>query len=126
MQLHAIRKMITGELGPVECVVIPVEKNKLFVGKNGVYLDLIAFEITNKKSESKDTHLLKQSFSKEIREAMSEQELKDLPILGGLQVWDGQTEAEPVSDMTVQDEASDLPFIFTIPIALGFLMQLFI
>lgn len=110
MQLHAIRKMIQGELGPVECVVIPVEKNKLFIGKNGVYLDLIAFEINNKKSESKDTHLLKQSFSKEVREAMSEQELKDLPILGGLQVWDGQTEAEPVSTMAVQDETSDLPF----------------
>lgn len=110
MNLHAIRKMITGELGPVECVVIPVEKNKLFIGKNGVYLDLIAFEITNKKSESKDTHLLKQSFSKEVREAMSEQELKDLPILGGLQVWDGQTEAEPVSTMAVQDEKDDLPF----------------
>ena len=110
MQLHAIRKMITGADGPVECIVIPIQKNKLFVGEKGVYLDLIAFEITNKKSESKDTHLLKQSFSKEVREAMSEQELKDLPILGGLQVWDGQAEAEPVSTMAVQDEKDDLPF----------------
>ena len=110
MNLHAIRKMITGAAGPVECIVIPIQKNKLFVGEKGVYLDLIAFEITNKKSESKDTHLLKQSFSKEVREAMSEDELKNLRILGGLQVWDGQTEAEPVSNMAVQDEKDDLPF----------------
>lgn len=110
MNLHAIRKMITGAAGPVECIVIPIQKNKLFVGEKGVYLDLIAFEITNKKSESKDTHLLKQSFSKEVREAMSEDELKNLPILGGLQVWDGQTEAEPVSTMEVTPEESALPF----------------
>lgn len=110
MNLHAIRKMINGAAGPVECIVIPIQKNKLFVGEKGVYLDLIAFEVKEKKGESKDTHLLKQSFSKEVREAMTEQQLKDLPILGNLQVWDGQTEAEPVSGMEVQDETSDLPF----------------
>lgn len=111
MNLHAIRKMITGAAGPVECIVIPIQKNKLFVGEKGVYLDLIAFEIDPaKRKEKGDSHLLKQSFSKEIREAMTEQELKDLPILGGLQVWDGQAEAEPVSEMGIQNEIDPLPF----------------
>jgi len=112
MQLHAIRKMISGTAGPVECLVIPIEKNKLFVGEKGVYLDLVAFEIdpAKRKMESKDSHLLKQSFSKEVREAMTEEELKAMPILGNLQVWGERTEAEAVSDMAVQAENDNLPF----------------
>ena len=123
MNLVATRKILTAVNGPTECLVIPIEKNKLFVGKEGVYLDLIAFDFESKKADNKDTHLIKQSFSKEVREAMTEEQLKALPILGNLQVWGERTEAEAVSDMAVQDEKSDLPFIFTVPIALGFLMQ---
>ena len=110
MNLNSIRKIMPGKLGPVECLVIPIEKNKLFVGEKGVYLDLIAFEIENKKGDSKDTHIVKQSFSKEVREAMTDEQLKSLPILGNLQVWGEATESAPVSDMKVQDEVSDLPF----------------
>jgi len=112
LQLHAVRKMITGKLGAVECLVIPIEKNKLFVGEKGVYLDLIAFEIdpAKRNAESKDTHLVKQSFSKEVREVMGEDELKSLPILGNLQVWSGTVESESVSSNELQDEISDLPF----------------
>ena len=112
LQLHAVRKMITGKLGAVECLVIPIEKNKLFVGEKGVYLDLIAFEIdpAKRNAESKDTHLVKQSFSKEVREVMGEDELKSLPILGNLQVWSGAIESEPVSSNELQPEEDDLPF----------------
>jgi len=112
LQLHAVRKMITGKLGAVECLVIPIEKNKLFVGEKGIYLDLIAFEIdpAKRNAESKDTHLVKQSFSKEAREEMGEDELKSLPILGNLQVWSGTVESEPVSSNELQPEEDDLPF----------------
>jgi len=112
LQLHAVRKMITGKLGAVECLVIPIEKNKLFVGEKGIYLDLIAFEIdpAKRNAESKDTHLVKQSFSKEVREVMGEDELKSLPILGNLQVWSGTVESEPVSSNELQPEEDDLPF----------------
>ena len=110
MNLVATRKILTGQSGPTECLVIPIEMNRLFVGKEGVYLDLIAFDFESKNKENKDTHLIKQSFSKEVREAMTEEQLKALPILGNLQVWGEKAEAEAVSDMTVQDEKDDLPF----------------
>lgn len=110
LQLFAVRKMITGQMGPVECLVIPIAKNNLFIGDKGVYLDLIAFEIDKPKEGSKDTHLVKQSFSKEVREAMSEEQLKSLPILGNLQVWSEKTEQSTTSSNEVQDEISDLPF----------------
>jgi len=110
LQLHAVRKMITGQLGPVECLVIPIEKNKLFVGEKGIYLDLIAFELEKKKEDSKDSHLVKQSFSKEKREKMTDAELKALPILGNLQVWSDQIESEPTSNSELQNEIDPLPF----------------
>jgi hypothetical protein len=113
LNLHGAVKMIPGKMGPVECVVIPLEKNKLFKGEKGIYLDLIAFEIAHDKRRegSKDTHLVKQSFSKEVRESMTEEQIKSLPILGSLQAWDESfTESEPVSSSTTLGEDDDLPF----------------
>jgi hypothetical protein len=110
LQLHAVRKMISGQMGAVECLVIPIAKNKLFVGEKGVYLDLIAFEIKEPKPDDKRSHIVKQSFSKEVRGAMSEEETKALPILGDLTEWSEQSEQTVVSSNEVQDELSDLPF----------------
>lgn len=110
LNLHAVRKMMPGQLGQVECLVIPIEKNKLFICEKGVYLDIVAFEL-QKKGDSKDTHLVKQSFSKEEREKMTDEQLKSMPVLGNLQVWsDTAQESEPISSTQVMDENDGLPF----------------
>lgn len=68
---------------------IPIEDNDLFVSLDeslkpkGIYLDLIAWEL-KEKSQFGDTHIIKQSLSREAREAMSEEEIKNMPILGGM------------------------------------------
>jgi len=112
LNLHGVVKMIKGKLGDVECLVIPLEINNLFKGEKGIYLDIIAFEVSPEKrnSESKDTHLVKQSFSKEVRELMSEDDLRKLPILGNLQVWEGIQEQETVSSSETLSDEDDLPF----------------
>ena len=112
LQLHAVVKLITGQTGPVECLVIPIIKNRLFKGDKGIYLDIVGFEIdpAKRNANSKDTHILKQSFSKEIRETMTEDELRSLPILGNLQVWDGASSTEPISSSDLQPENDPLPF----------------
>jgi hypothetical protein len=110
MNLKASIMNIKGKLGPVECIVLPIELNKLFKGEKGIYLDLIAFEIEKPKEGNKDTHLVKQSFSKEEREKMTEEQLKALPILGNLRVWDGTAEGEPASSMAPATEDDGLPF----------------
>jgi len=109
MNLHAAIRMMKGQLGEIECLVIPIEKNKLFKGEKGIYLDLVGFEIEKPIEGSKDTHLLKQSFSKEERAGMTEEQLRSLPILGNLRIWDASG-GEPQSSMQVEDETSDLPF----------------
>jgi hypothetical protein len=54
--------------------------------------------------------LVKQSFSKEVREAMTKEQQDAIPILGSLRISDGFTEREPVSSTEIQGEIDDLPF----------------
>jgi hypothetical protein len=110
LNLTVARQMVKGKAGEVDCLVIPIEKNRLFVGEKGIYLDLIAFEIKEPKPDRKDTHLVKQSFSKEVREAMTEEQLKSIPILGSLTVGGATGEKDPISDQKTLGADDDLPF----------------
>jgi hypothetical protein len=96
-----------GAAGPVECLIIPLEKNYLFKGEKGVYLDLTAFELKEKKENK--THLIKQTIPKEIFKAMTEEQKRNTPILGDVSTWEYQ-ESEPVSNLDTLVEGSDLPF----------------
>lgn len=109
MNLKAAIRNMNGQSGLMECLVIPISSNKLFKGEKGIYLDLVGFEIEKPIEGSKDTHILKQSLSKEQRELMTEAEVRAMPILGNLRMWDGSG-GEPASSMKVEDETSDLPF----------------
>lgn len=110
LQLKAVIKKMKGQSGEIECLVIPIKDNNLFKGEKGIYLDLIAFEVKEKKADSKDTHLIKQSLSKEVRESMSEEDLKSMPILGNLSVWGENNQSDPVSSSVTTNEEDDLPF----------------
>jgi len=109
MNLRAQLRMMKGQEKDIECLIIPISANKLFKGEKGIYLDLVGFEIEKPIEGSKDTHLLKQSFNKEIRDQMTKDELMALPILGNLRIWEAGSD-EPVSNMNVEAEESDLPF----------------
>lgn len=63
-----------------KCLIIPITDNDLFLSDKGVYLSLNAYE-ANGLNDNK-THLLKQNFTKEVREKMTEDEKNTLPILG--------------------------------------------
>ena len=109
MYLKAAIRLLKGkDGGMVECVVLPIEANNLFKGEKGLYFKWIAFE--SKQEGSKDTHLIKQSFDKEKREEMGEEQIKALPILGNLRVWGPREESEPVSSMEMGFEDDGLPF----------------
>lgn len=80
---------IQGRGEVLRCLVIPVEENHIFVSTDGqtnrpksVYLDLTAWELQNPKYE--ETHMIKQSLPKEVREQMTEEQKKAMPILGGM------------------------------------------
>jgi hypothetical protein len=96
-----------GNAGPVECLIIPLEANYLFKGEKGVYLDLTAFELKERKENK--THLIKQTIPKEIFKEMTDEQKRTTPILGDVSTWEHQ-DSEPVSDLTTLPEGSDLPF----------------
>jgi hypothetical protein len=96
--------------GEIDCLVIPIAKNNLYVGEKGIYLDMVGFEIKTPKEGSKDTHLIKQSLSKDVREKMSEEELKAVPILGNMSIGNASSGSDPVSSPVAQPETDDLPF----------------
>ena len=101
-----------GQNGTVKGLFLPIEANNLYMSEKGnVYLDLIAFDLTNPKDG--DTHIVKQSLPKDVREKMSEQELKDMPILGNMSANIGKQESAPANaagEGAVIKKGEKLPF----------------
>jgi len=113
---------LKGKDGMIECLVIPIAENSLFVGEKGIYLDLQAWEIKEKKADRKTTHIIKQSYPKEVFDQLSDAQKQAIPIIGDAILWGGFTEPEPNNfQVEVPDKASiiqptgpepedDLPF----------------
>ena len=120
-QLSHVRREIKGKDGNlIDCLIIPIQENKLYVGEKGVYLDMTAIEIKDRSkfsADQKDTHLLKQDVPKEVYEAMSDEQKKAMPILGKAIQWGAReanpntsTAFEPSSNYTQETDEDDLPF----------------
>jgi len=83
--LKHVKMTAKGKSGEVKGMFIPFNANHIkATDKGGVYLNLVAFELKEKKEYG--THIIKQSFNKETREKLGEDALKELPILGNLNV----------------------------------------
>lgn len=104
---------LKGQTGMVRGIFIPILENKLYEGEKALYLDMTGFEISKeKKGDRKDTHLVKQSFAKEVYDAMTEEQRKEVPILGNHVLWGFQEPApnEFKVEAVPEDEGNDLPF----------------
>lgn len=97
-----------------KCVIIPIEDNDFIINEHGVSVNLIAFPYDGKETQ---THLIKQSFSKEKRDAMTEEEKMELPILGC--IWKPKEHTPESSDSysapqqfceNGSNQIDDLPF----------------
>ena len=108
---------IQGRTGVLRCLVIPVEDNNIFVTTDennhpkAAYIDLTAWELKNPKYD--ETHMIKQSLPKEVREKMTDEEKKAIPILGGLKpvIFESQNAASSCAAPIAHTQNSDdLPF----------------
>ncbi len=108
--LAHVKMEVKGKNGMVKGIFIPFDVNNLAVTeKGGVFLNLVAFEMKEKKDYG--THIVKQSFSKEVRAQMGEETLKEKPILGNLNVDNTPSEKNnDVGEGKVYKEQDDLPF----------------
>jgi len=88
---------------PVKGMFIPITQNHLQEHESGgIYLNLVAFDMKEPKDWA--THIVKQSLKKEVREAMSEEEQKAIPILGNLKAGNSEPQAQ---DNKASDEVFD-------------------
>ena len=108
--------LVKGKAEGEETLCIPVKANQLYKSEKGnIYFDIVGFEFDDKTDKQyKDTHLLKQSFSKEALAAMTEEQKKALPIIGNARV-SGQAQREEsapnsVTGGEVANGIDDLPF----------------
>jgi hypothetical protein len=98
----------TGKTATKKCICIPIKDNDLYVGEKGIYLNLTAWENNNLKDGK--THLVKQSFSKDVRNAMTEEERKHIPILGDMKPFENTSGTVKSEGTIVATEDDDLPF----------------
>ncbi len=79
----AFMRNLKGAKTTKRCLIVPVDDEpSIFLGEKGCYLNMTAIETDN--SQFKDTHLIKGDIPKEQREAMTEEQLRQRPILGNL------------------------------------------
>ena len=109
---------IKGRSETKRCLVVPIEDNHLFESVNedgspkAVYLDLNAFALREPKYEQ--THIVKQSLPKDVRESMTKEQLDAMPILGGLKPLNNTlanaTAIDNAPFAQPMDNEEDLPF----------------
>jgi hypothetical protein len=98
---------LKGKTATKQCIAIPISDNDLFIGEKGIYLSLSAWENSNLRDGK--THLVKQSFSKKVRDAMTDEERRSLPILGDVKPFEAKS-GSVKSEATVTPDDDDLPF----------------
>lgn len=105
----------------IKCIVLPIEKNNMFISEKGnVYLDLVIFAMKNPQTDKDggvtQTHIVKQSLPKAVRESMTREEQQAQPILGGMVIYAGdrntaERQAEQDASFTADAGSDDdLPF----------------
>lgn len=116
-KLVHVETTMTGRNGqPVSGMFVPYEANYVYVGEKGRYLDLTGVEAQNPRDD-KSTHFIKTNLKKEVRDAMTDEQRKNQPILGNCWIWGGQYPAPaPTGGNGIQDAViieqttGDLPF----------------
>lgn len=87
---HVVRELPKKGGGTTKVIILDGPSNHLFFSDKGsVYIDLVAFE--NREIKYDNTHSIKQSLSKEIRDKMTEDQLKSMPFLGNMKPLGGGT-----------------------------------
>lgn len=97
-------------------IFIPIDDNNLFISADenlrakGAYLDFIAWE-NQQPGKYGDTHSLRQSLAKEVREQMTEEEQKAIPFIGNMKPYELQNASQSAHAPAVEVYSEDdLPF----------------
>ena len=108
---------VQGKTAKKKGIFIPIEDNHLFVSADeagrtkGAYVDFMAWE-NQRPSPYGDTHSLRQSYPKEARDRMTEEEQKAVPYFGNMRPFEAKNAAayaQPLYGAEAED-LGELPF----------------
>ena len=107
---------VKGKTSSKRGVFIPIEDNHLFVTADdemkakGAFADAIVWE-NRETGKYGDTHCIRLSVPKEVREKMNEEELKAIPFIGNMKPYEQSNAATSVAAPIAEAEPEDnLPF----------------
>lgn len=110
----AFTRNLKGKSATKRCLIIPIDDNPgMFLGEKGCYLNLTAYETQN--NQYGDTHMVKPDIPKDIRERMTDDQRRAVPILGNMKPFapQGGTVSGTMQStdfVNDQGEVNDLPF----------------
>ena len=109
IDLKKMKDVVFAKVNGRKSVIIPVDVNtEIFVGEKGIYLSMSAIELRN-PSQFGDTHIIKPQLGKKAYEAMSEEQRKNIPILGNMaERRASQMEASEIPTASIEVD-DDLP-----------------
>ena len=103
---------IQGKTAKKRCLCIPIEDAHLYEGEKGVYLSLNMW--ATKDSKYGDSHYLTLNLPKEVRDTMTDEQKKSIPILGNVKAIELPPrqiqEAVEIPAPQSADDLDDLPF----------------
>lgn len=87
---------LQGQTTTKRCLIIPVDENEnIFTGEKGCYLNLTAIRM--QEEHFSETHCIKGDYPREYREKLTREQLRELPIFGGMK----PVQAKPKPTMQV-------------------------
>lgn len=108
----AFLRNLQGKTSTKRCIIIPVDDcDGIYLGEKGCYLNMTAIEMQEPKYSN--THCIKPDIPKERREAMNEEEIRNIPILGGMRAIERKPQTMAVTGTFTSDnfaDDDDLPF----------------
>lgn len=108
---------VKGRTATKRGVFIPIDDNSLFVSADenlnakAVYVDVNVWE-NRAPGKYGNTHSIRQSLPKEVRENMTDEALKEIPFIGNLRPFESVNAAQTVTPVATAEAAAndDLPF----------------
>lgn len=107
----AFMKNVQGRTQTKRCIIIPVDDDPgIYLGEKCCYLSMVAVELQNPKYE--DTHMVKSDIPKDVRELLTEEQRRELPILGNMRPLKSGQQQMQVNGVAsfAENEDESLPF----------------
>lgn len=115
---HVVKTTKNAKGDDIQVLILPIKENSLYMGEKGsISLNIKAYEMKEPRVDGRKvtTHILKQSLGKEVYSTLTEEEKKELPIIGNVYEWEGDysvgnIQSKEIDDTVEIDDDMPLPF----------------